>query len=51
MKGGVIIMQNESVSNLVFLEQLTFFNYEGCSAGDGCNCDGDVDECIGNGAD
>lgn len=22
-----------------------------CSSGDGCSCDGDVDECIGNGAD
>ena len=50
MKGGVIIMHNKYVSNLVFLEQL-IFNYDGCSAGDGCNCDGDVDECIGNGAD
>ena len=46
-----MIMQNENVSELVMLKKLTFFTNNGCSAGDGCDCDGDVDECIGNGQD
>lgn len=41
-------MQTEEISDLYFLQ----YNTEvPCSAGDGCNCDGDVDECIGNGLD
>ena len=42
------IMQNEYVSNLCYLQYNTNVP---CSAGDGCDCDGDVDECIGNGQD
>ena len=41
-------MQNEYVSNLCYLQYNTNVP---CSAGDGCDCDGDVDECIGNGQD
>lgn len=41
-------MQNEYVSNLYFLQYNTNVP---CSAGDGCDCDGDVDECIGSGQD
>lgn len=51
MKGGVVNMQNESVSNLVMLNHLVLYTNGGCSGGDGCGCDGDVDECIGNGQD
>ncbi len=45
------MMKDEKVSELVMLEQLSFFTNGGCSGGDGCDCDGDVDECIGNGQD
>ena len=48
LKGGVQIMGNEYVSSLYFLQNNTNVP---CSAGDGCDCDGDVDECIGNGQD
>lgn len=42
-------MQNENVSNLVMFKQI--LSNDSCSAGDGCSCDGDVDECIGSGQD
>ena len=41
-------MQNEYVSSLFFLQNNTNVS---CSAGDGCDCDGDVDECLTNGLD
>lgn len=41
-------IQNEYVSTLSYLQYNT---NDTCSAGDGCNCDGDVYECIGNGQD
>ena len=44
-------MQDETVSELVMLKQVLSFTNGGCSGGDGCGCDGDVDECIGNGQD
>ena len=39
-------MQNKFVGNLYFL---SFRANVSCSAGDGCDCDGDVDECISRG--
>lgn len=41
-------MQNEYVSSLFFLQNNTNVS---CSAEDGCDCDGDVDECLTNGLD
>lgn len=41
-------MQDLKIGQLVYLNRHVL---KGCSAGDGCDCDGDVDECIGNQSD
>lgn len=50
IKGGVIMKDNGVyVSNLLFVERHAL--KVSCSSGDGCDCDGDVDECIDNKSD
>ena len=41
-------MQKEQLGELVFLSSIVM---DGTCSTDGCNCDGDVDECITSGQD